>query len=345
MLEADGLIWRHVGRGTFIGARPVHNLADVAFLGQLANPAQVLDARVAIEPELARLAALHAVRADIEAIRACCDRRARAAADWRSYEAWDNNLHHAVAKATHNKLLIFLFDTLNVVRRSIVWGQPRTSRGAAAGPPELRRARRDRRRDRGARPGRGRGADARPPALGARPGAADAEVTRPRRRGRQVADAVDMRLHHVAAHHGADPGGRPGHDDVAGRELEVLRQVGDHLGDLPDHLVEVALLADLAVDLEHDPPGRGMADLRGRPQRADRRRAFERLADLPGPAHLLGDALQVAPGHVEPDAHSPRRSRAPRSTGMFMPPLPSATTSSTSWCTSLGVRRVGEARR
>jgi DNA-binding transcriptional MocR family regulator len=43
-LEADGLIWRHVGRGTFIGARPVHNLADVAFLGQQANPAQVLDA-------------------------------------------------------------------------------------------------------------------------------------------------------------------------------------------------------------------------------------------------------------------------------------------------------------
>ena len=127
-LEADGLIWRHVGRGTFIGARPVHNLDDVAFLGQLANPAQVLDARVAIEPELARLAAMHAVRADVEAIRACCD-RGRAAGDWRSYEAWDNNLHHAVAKATHNKLLIFLFDTLNVVRRSIVWGQVRTTVG------------------------------------------------------------------------------------------------------------------------------------------------------------------------------------------------------------------------
>ena len=52
---------------------------------------------------------------------------ARAAADWRSYEAWDSNLHHAVAKATHNKLLVFLFDTLNVVRRSIVWGQRRTT--------------------------------------------------------------------------------------------------------------------------------------------------------------------------------------------------------------------------
>ena len=123
-LEADGLIWRHVGRGTFIGARPVHNLDDVTFLGQLASPAQVLEARLAVEPELARLAALHGVRADFEAIRACSE-RGRAAADWRSYEAWDNKFHHAVAKATRNKLLIFLFDTLNVVRRSIVWSQER----------------------------------------------------------------------------------------------------------------------------------------------------------------------------------------------------------------------------
>ena len=125
-LEADGLIWRHVGRGTFIGARPVHNLDDVTFLGQLASPTQVLEARLAIEPELARLAALHGLRADFDAIRSCAE-RGRAAVDWRSYEAWDNKLHHAIAKATKNKLLIFLFDTLNVVRRSIVWSQERTT--------------------------------------------------------------------------------------------------------------------------------------------------------------------------------------------------------------------------
>lgn len=125
-MEADGLIWRHVGRGTFIGSRPVHNLEDVAFLGQLANPVQMLDARLAIEPELARLAALHGTLADFEAIQDC-NRRCRAAEEWRSYEAWDNNFHHAVAKATHNKVLLYLFDTLNVVRRSIVWGQLRVT--------------------------------------------------------------------------------------------------------------------------------------------------------------------------------------------------------------------------
>jgi GntR family transcriptional regulator, uxu operon transcriptional repressor len=125
-LEADGLIWRHVGRGTFIGARPVLNLADVAYLGELASPAQVITARLAIEPELARLAALYGSQADFAEI-LTCTRRCRSASDWRSYEAWDNNLHHAIAKATHNKLLLHLFDTLNVVRRSTVWGQLRST--------------------------------------------------------------------------------------------------------------------------------------------------------------------------------------------------------------------------
>jgi DNA-binding FadR family transcriptional regulator len=126
-LEADGLIWRHVGRGTFIGARPVMNLADAAYLGELASPAQVIIARLAIEPELARLASKHGTRIDFEEIQSC-NNRCRAAADWRSYEAWDNNLHYAIAKATHNKLLVHLFDILNVVRRSTVWGLARTTK-------------------------------------------------------------------------------------------------------------------------------------------------------------------------------------------------------------------------
>jgi DNA-binding FadR family transcriptional regulator len=129
-LEEDGLIWRHVGRGTFVGARPVHNLDDVTFLGQLASPAQVLEARLAIEPELARLASLHGVKSDFVQIRAWAE-RGRTAGDWRSYEASDNNFHRAVARATRNKLLVHLFDTLNIVRRSIVWNQPRASQRPA----------------------------------------------------------------------------------------------------------------------------------------------------------------------------------------------------------------------
>ena len=60
-----------------------------------------------------------------------CANRCRSAEDWRTYEAWDNNLHHAIARATRNQLFLYFFETLNSVRRSIVWGQPRETRKPA----------------------------------------------------------------------------------------------------------------------------------------------------------------------------------------------------------------------
>lgn len=126
-LEAQGRIWRHVGRGTFVGARPVLNLKDVTYLRDQISPEQVVAVRCTIEPELARLAARHATRTDGEQMKLCAE-HCRQAEDWRTYEAWDNHLHHAIARATRNQLFLYFFETLNSVRRSIVWGQPRDSR-------------------------------------------------------------------------------------------------------------------------------------------------------------------------------------------------------------------------
>ncbi len=129
-LEAQGRIWRHVGRGTFVGARAVLNLEEVGYLGDLVKPGLVVTARFVIEPQLGRLAARHATRSHREQM-AVCAARCRAAEDWRSYEAWDNNLHHAIARATRNHLFLHFFETLNSVRRSMVWGQPRATRRPA----------------------------------------------------------------------------------------------------------------------------------------------------------------------------------------------------------------------
>ena len=127
VLEAEGQIWRHVGRGTFFGPRPVLNLSDVEYLNEHSRPTEVMEARLAIEPQLARLAAVHGTSSNFSEMRRC-KRLCKSAAEWRVYESWDNNFHQAIAKATCNKLLISLFDTLNIVRRSTVWGQLRSTR-------------------------------------------------------------------------------------------------------------------------------------------------------------------------------------------------------------------------
>ena len=127
VLEAEGQIWRHVGRGTFFGPRPVLNLRDVEYLNDHSRPSEVMEARLAIEPQLAKLAAVHATASNFAEM-GRCKRMCKSAGEWRVYESWDNNFHQAIAKATCNKLLISLFDTLNIVRRSTVWGQLRSTK-------------------------------------------------------------------------------------------------------------------------------------------------------------------------------------------------------------------------
>lgn len=127
VLESEGQIWRHVGRGTFFGPRPIINLTDVEYLNAHSRPTEVIEARLAIEPQLAKLAALHGNSRNFTEMRRCI-RMSRNAKEWRVYESWDNNFHQAVAAATCNSLLISLFDTLNIVRRSTVWGQLRPTK-------------------------------------------------------------------------------------------------------------------------------------------------------------------------------------------------------------------------
>ena len=54
--------------------------------------------------------------------------RTRAAQTWRQYEAWDNRLHRVIAESTQNALLLALLDTLNAVRRAVVWGRLRVEK-------------------------------------------------------------------------------------------------------------------------------------------------------------------------------------------------------------------------
>jgi DNA-binding FadR family transcriptional regulator len=126
VLEADGLLWRHVGKGTFLGSRPLDGVADIAAITRRTNPAEVMKTRLLLEPEIARLAALSATPELLAEMRICL-RRSREAGSWRQYEGWDNRLHRLIAEATQNNLLLALLDTLNAVRRAVAWGRLRAN--------------------------------------------------------------------------------------------------------------------------------------------------------------------------------------------------------------------------
>ena len=127
VLEAEGAIWRHVGRGTFIadgqGGGP-GNYQSIAAVAKRTTPQQVMHARLVLEPQLAREAAMSATFEHVEQLRDVC-RQARAAESWRQYETLDNRFHSLITEATQNTPLIALYDQLNALRRTVVWGRLR----------------------------------------------------------------------------------------------------------------------------------------------------------------------------------------------------------------------------
>src|SRR5258708_30805673 len=127
---------------------------------------------------------------------------------------------------------------------------------------------------------------------------------RQRRTDRDIerADALDLARDVVAGDGSGDARRRSRHDDVAGRQLDHLRKLRHDLRYVTDHLIEVAVLAHLAVDLEHDAAFRRVADFGRGLQRPARRRMIERLADLPRPLDVARSDLQITARQVDADA-------------------------------------------
>ena len=120
-LERDGSIWRHVGKGTFVAAHGGQSgTGTLAELSQQVTPVQLMRARLALEPAIAREAAINASDEAVTRLKVSKD-RAVEAPNWDDYEAQDDLFHRAVAEASGNVLLLSLFDQLNQVRRAVAW--------------------------------------------------------------------------------------------------------------------------------------------------------------------------------------------------------------------------------
>jgi DNA-binding FadR family transcriptional regulator len=147
VLEREGRISRHQGRGTFING--VNGLpgdvgkesgpalvravgaavragtdlrSNPAFANILdhTNPLEVIEVRLAIEPVMARLAAFRASQAEIDKL-ATIAGETRSAPDSARYEEADVRFHRTIAEVARNALFLAVFDTLHASQRDAAW--------------------------------------------------------------------------------------------------------------------------------------------------------------------------------------------------------------------------------
>jgi DNA-binding FadR family transcriptional regulator len=138
VLEQEGRIHRHQGRGTFIDTRPsavgsppgAHSSAlgtPRPSLGaaldnvlDYTNPLEVIEVRLATEPVMARLAALRASQSEIKRLQTLAA-KTRAAGDAETYERADTLFHRTIAEAARNTLFLAFFDTMRASQRDVGW--------------------------------------------------------------------------------------------------------------------------------------------------------------------------------------------------------------------------------
>ncbi|MDP9138940.1 MAG: GntR family transcriptional regulator, partial [Pseudomonadota bacterium] len=87
-LEQKNLVMRRVGSGTFVNyAGPLQSTAgDVA---DLISPLQLIETRMAVEPYMTKLAAIHATEKDLDSIEVCLEQLDGAATDQDRFTHWD----------------------------------------------------------------------------------------------------------------------------------------------------------------------------------------------------------------------------------------------------------------
>jgi DNA-binding FadR family transcriptional regulator len=119
-LEEMALVTRRIGSGTFVTNPAEPGEAQVA---ENTSPLELIEVRQAIEPHMARMAVAHATARDLEALAAALAALESSGADRELFSSADERFHLALAEATDNPLMVWLYRQINAVRGHAQWAE------------------------------------------------------------------------------------------------------------------------------------------------------------------------------------------------------------------------------
>lgn len=124
LLETQNLVQRRAGSGTYVTHRGSASEQEIA---ERTSPLELIEVRAAFEPQMVRLAVLHASARDIDKMQALIRdlRDAEEGEDAQRYSAADELFHLAIASATSNPLMVWLYQQINEIRQHSLWGEMR----------------------------------------------------------------------------------------------------------------------------------------------------------------------------------------------------------------------------
>ena len=126
-LKDRGLITQTMGSGTFVlpgaaKAFPAPEIVIDEISETQTSPAELMEARLLIEPLMPKLIARNATSSDFARMMECIE-RSEAAQTVEEFEHWDGELHRTFALATHNSFFLKVLELTNRIREQGEWGR------------------------------------------------------------------------------------------------------------------------------------------------------------------------------------------------------------------------------
>ena len=117
-LEAERLVIRRVGSGTFVNFRPPDATEGIA---ERTSPLELIEVRLGVEPHMTRLAVLNATARGVDRLAEAIGRMDAACTDIEGFTLWDEQFHLLIAECTRNPLMVWIYRQINEVRAHDQW--------------------------------------------------------------------------------------------------------------------------------------------------------------------------------------------------------------------------------
>ncbi len=118
ILEEQNLVTRKVGSGTYVTHRELSNQHDIS---SITSPLEMVEVRIAIEPQMVRLAITNASHRDLEELRMALRQCEECGGDAEKFARADTAFHMALAHCSKNKLIYWVYERISEVRRYSQW--------------------------------------------------------------------------------------------------------------------------------------------------------------------------------------------------------------------------------
>lgn len=118
ILEQQNMVERQIGSGTYVTHRETTNQQEIT---SLTSPVEMNEVRIAIEPQMVRLAIANASSRELDELRQALRQCEECDSDAEKFARADTAFHMALASCSRNKLMYWLYERISEVRRNAQW--------------------------------------------------------------------------------------------------------------------------------------------------------------------------------------------------------------------------------